>query len=138
MSPKSEHLVIPRELFDEFHKGFSFLSCESISPAQGFKELHDAVCEAFSSVDCGEEERENINNFINALHNLYETLAEQEKISADSDGYFIEREDLKETVQNMAALGEAIRIHQIQLAHHDIAKALLWSKTALKKIAFDD
>lgn len=138
MASKTKQLVIPKALFGEFHKGFSFVKKRDVTPAQGFRELHDAVCEAFSSVDCQEEERDNINDLINALHSLYETLAEQESISPDSDGYFIEREDLQDIVTNMAALGEAIRIHQTGLAHHDIAKALLWSKTALKQIVMKD
>ena len=138
MGSKTQNLVIPRELFGELHKGFKFVSKQDISPAQGFRELHDAVCEAFSTIDCGEEERESINDLINALNNLHETLAEQESIAPDSDGYFIERDDLKNLIGNMAALGEAIRIHQTGLAHHDVAKALLWSKTALKKIVFKD
>ncbi len=138
MGTKTKQVVIPRGLFGEFHKGFSFVKKRDVSPAQGFHELHDAVCEAFSSIDCEEEERENINDLINALHNLYETLAEQESVAPQSDGYFIERDDLQHIITNMAALGEAIRIHQTGLAHHDVAKALLWSKSALKKIVLKD
>ncbi len=126
--------MLPRALFKEFHKGFSFVKKAELSPAQGFLELHDAVCEAFSRIDLPEDARGDVNNLINSLQNLHETLAEQESIDADADGYFIEREDLSHVIANMRALGDAIRMHQTELAHHDVAKAILWSKTALKKV----
>jgi len=137
--PQSKHMkptqiMLPRGLFREFHKGFSFVKNEELSPAQGFAELHDAVCEAFSRVDLPENARGDVNDLINSLQSLNETLAEQEAVNKDADGYFIDREDLAHVINNLAALGEAIRMHQTELAHHDIAKAILWSKTALKKI----
>ena len=131
---KTDQIMLPRGLFREFHKGFSFVKNEELSPAQGFAELHDAGCEAFSRVDLPNEARGDVNDLINSLQNLNETLAEQEAVNGDADGYFIDREDLTYVVNNLAALGEAIRMHQTELAHHDVAKALLWSKTALKKI----
>ena len=131
---KSQQIMLPRELFKEFHKGFSFVKKCELSPAQGFKELHDAVCEAFTRIDLPNDERQDVNDFINSLQNLYETLAEQENVAPDADGYFVESEDLEHIVKNMRSLGDAIRMHQTELAHHDVAKALLWSKTALKKI----
>lgn len=130
--------MLPNGLFKEFHKGFSFVKKCELSPAEGFLELHDAVCEAFTRVDLSDDERENVNNFINSLQNLHETLAEQESISDDADGYFVDRDDLKHVVENLRALGDAIRMHQTELAHHDVAKALLWSKTALKKVMAGD
>ena len=126
--------MLPHELFKEFHKGFSFVKKCELSPAEGFKELHDAICEAFTRIDLSNDERENVNDFINSLQNLYETLAEQQEITPDADGYFVEGQDLEHVVKNMRSLGDAIRMHQTELAHHDVAKALLWSKTALKKI----
>ena len=131
---KSQQIMLPRELFKEFHKGFSFVKKCELSPAQGFRELHDAVCEAFTRIDLPNDERQDVNDFINSLQNLYETLAEQEGVAPDADGYFVESEDLEHIVKNMRSLGDAIRMHQTELAHHDVAKALLWSKTALKKI----
>ena len=131
---KSQQIMLPAGLFKEFHKGFSFVKKRELSPSQGFAELHDAVCEAFTRVDLPPEERENVNNLINSLQNLHETLAEQEMAMHDADGYFVDREDLQHVVANLRALGEAIRMHQTELAHHDIAKAILWSKTALKKV----
>ena len=107
--------------------------CE-LSPAQGFHELHDAVCEAFTRIDLPDDERENVNELINSLQNLHETLVEQESVTPDADGYFVESEDLEHLVKNMRSIGDAIRMHQTELAHHDVANALLWSKTALKKI----
>lgn len=106
-----------------------------LSPAEGFLELHDAVCEAFTRIDLPNDERENVNDFINSLQNLHETLAEQEAHTPEADGYFVENTDLQHVIENMRALGDAIRMHQTELAHHDVAKALLWSKTALKKVA---
>ncbi len=129
----SKHLHVSREVIGEVHKGFSFKRKSEVSPAQGFHDLHDAVLEAFSSVALGVEERASVNDLINCLQNLYETLAEQESQSPDSKGYFIEAEDLKSLVNNMGALGEAIRIHQTSM-DHEVATALLWSKSALKKI----
>lgn len=131
---KSQQIMLPRGLFKEFHKGFSFVKKRELSPAQGFRELHDAVCEAFSRIDLPNDERQNANDLINSLESLAEGLAEQENIMPDADGYFVESEDLEHVVKNMRGLGDAIRMHQTELAHHDIAKALLWSKTALKKI----
>jgi hypothetical protein len=131
---KSQQIMIPRGLFKEFHKGFSFIKKRELSPAQGFHELHDAVCEAFTRIDLSDDERENINDLINSLQNMHESLAEQEAVSSDADGYFVESEDLHHLVDNMRGLGDAIRMHQTELAHHDVAKALLWSKTALKKL----
>lgn len=126
--------MLPRGLFKEFHKGFSFVKKCELSPAEGFRELHDAVCEAFTRIDLPNDERENVNDFINSLQNLHETLVEQESVNADADGYFVESQDLEHVVKNMRSLGDAIRMHQTELHHHDVAKALLWSKTALKKI----
>jgi len=131
---KSQQIMLPRGLFKEFHKGFSFVKKRELSPAQGFMELHDAVCEAFTRIDLPDEQRQDINDLINSLQNLHEGLAEQEFIMPDADGYFVEGEDLENVVKNMRGLGDAIRMHQTELAHHDVAKALLWSKTALKKI----
>ena len=131
---KSQQIILPRGLFREFHKGFSFVKKQELSPAQGFRELHDAVCEAFTRIDLPNEEREDVNDFINSLENLAEDLREQEIVSPDADGYFVEGEDLGNIVKNMRSLGDAIRMHQTELHHHDVAKALLWSKTALKKI----
>lgn len=131
---KSQQIMLPRGLFKEFHKGFSFVKKRELSPAQGFRELHDAVCEAFARIDLPDDEREDVNDLINSLENLTETLAEQEQVMPDADGYFVESEDLELVVKNMRSLGDAIRMHQTELAHHDVAKALLWSKTALKKI----
>ncbi len=131
---KSKQIILPRELFKEFHKGFSFVKKRELSPAQGFRELHDAVWEAFTRIDLPESDRQNINDLINSLESLAEGLEEQENIMPDADGYFVEREDLKNVVKNMRGLGDAIRMHQTELAHHDVATALLWSKTALKKI----
>jgi len=130
----SQQIMLPRGLFREFHKGFSFVKNQELSPAQGFAELHDAVCEAFTRIDLPNEDRENVNDLINSLHNLHETLSEQESITPDADGYFIESADLEAVIQNLKSLGDAIRMHQTELSHHDVAKALLWSKTALKKI----
>ncbi|MFK7839906.1 MAG: hypothetical protein AB8B83_06190 [Bdellovibrionales bacterium] len=107
---------------------------QELSPAQGFKELHDAVCEAFARIDWPNEERENANDLINSLQSLYETLYEQEKVMPDADGYFVEGEDIESLVHNMRGIGDAIRMHQTELAHHDVAKAILWSKTALRRI----
>ncbi|MGB0718917.1 MAG: hypothetical protein ACPGRX_00490 [Bdellovibrionales bacterium] len=135
---KTSQLMISREIFGEVHKGFKFLRHEEVTPASGFHDLHDAVCEAFAHVDLPEDDRESVNDLINSLQNLYETLAEQESVAPEADGFFIEREDLLNMVKNIGALGEAIRIHQTGLAHHDVAKALLWCKTALKKIAIRD
>lgn len=126
--------MLPRELFKEFHKGFSFVKKCELSPAEGFRELHDAVCEAFTRIDLPNDERENVNDFINSLQNLHETLLEQQEVLPDADGYFVESEDLEHVVKNMRSLGDAIRMHQTELHHHDVAKALLWSKTALKKL----
>lgn len=126
--------MLPRELFKEFHKGFSFVKKCELSPAEGFRELHDAVCEAFTRIDLPKDELENVNDFINSLQNLHETLAEQQEVTPDADGYFVESQDLEHVVRNMRSLGDAIRMHQTELHHHDVAKALLWSKTALKKI----
>ena len=126
--------MLPRGLFKEFHKGFSFVKKRELSPAQGFHELHDAVCEAFTRIDLPDNERKDVNNLINSLQNLHETLVEQESIMPDADGYFVEGEDIEHVVANLRSLGDAIRMHQTELAHHDVAKALLWSKTALKKI----
>jgi hypothetical protein len=130
---KSKHLHISREIIDEVNKGFAFKKKSELSPAQGFHDLHDAVLEAFSSVSLGIEERNCANDLINCLQSLYETLAEQESIAPNSKGYFIEAEDLQNLVNNMGALGEAIRIHQTSM-DHEVATALLWSKSALKKI----
>ena len=126
--------MLPRELFKEFHKGFAFVKKAELSPAQGFRELHDAVCEAFARIDLPNDERDDMNDLINSLENLAEDLAEQQKVSRDADGYFVENEDLENIVKNMRGLGDAIRMHQTELHHHDVAKALLWSKTALKKL----
>ena len=132
---ESQQIILPRGLFKEFHKGFSFLKDHEMSPAEGFKELHDAVCEAFTRIDVpDDEEREDVNDLINSLQNLYEELKEQENVNPDADGYFVEVDDLKHVVRNLRSLGDAIRMHQTELHHHDVAKALLWSKTALKKI----
>ena len=131
---KSQQIMLPRGLFKEFHKGFSFVKKRELSPAQGFHELHDAVCEAFTRIDLPDEERENVNDLINSLQNLYEGLKELESVMPDADGYLVDSEDLEHVVKNLRALGDAIRMHQTQLHHHDIASALLWSKTALKKI----
>ena len=131
---KSQQIMLPRGMFKEFHKGFSFVKKHELSPAEGFHELHDAVCEAFTRIDLPDEEREDVNDLINSLQNLYEGLKEQEAVMPDADGYFVESEDLEHIVTNMRGLGDAIRMHQTELHHHDVAKALLWSKTALKKI----
>ncbi len=131
---QSQQIMIPSGLFKEFHKGFAFVRQCELSPAQGFAELHDAVCEAFTRIELPGAQRSNVNNLINSLHNLHETLAEQEAVSVDADGYFIESEDLQHVIDNLRSLGDAIRMHQTELAHHDVAKALLWSKTALKKL----
>jgi len=131
---KSQQIMLPRGLFKEFHKGFSFVKKRELSPSQGFLELHDAVCEAFTRIDLPESERKDVNDLINSLQNLHETLAEQEAVTPDADGYFVESQDLEYVVKNIRSLGDAIRMHQTELAHHDVAKALLWSKTALKKI----
>ena len=131
---KSQQLQVSRDVFSEMHKGFSFVKKAPVSPAQGFRELHDAVRSAFAHVDLQTGARNEAHDLINCLHNLYEQLAEQESINPKSQGYFIEREDLQHLVENMAALGEAIRIHQTDLKHHETATALLWSKSALKKI----
>ncbi len=131
---KSQQIMLPKELFKEFHKGFAFVKQDELSPAQGFRELHDAVCEAFTRIDLPDEERSDINDLINSLQNLYETLDDQERVMPEADGFFVESEDLEHIVANMRGLGDAIRMHQTELHHHDVAKALLWSKTALKKI----
>lgn len=126
--------MLPRGMFKEFHKGFSFVKHHELSPAEGFRELHDAVCEAFTRIDLTDDARKDANNLINSLQNLHETLLDQEKIMPDADGYFVESQDLEHVVTNLKSLGDAIRMHQTELAHHDVAKALLWSKTALRKI----
>lgn len=135
-SETPNRFIISQDVLNECHKGFKFVAKEEISPARGFRELHDAVCEAFSTTDLKETERESVNNLINALQNLSETLAEQDSLLPGGEGYFVECDDLQNLVQNIGALGEAIRIHQTSLAHHDVAKAILWSKTALKKLVF--
>ncbi len=129
----SKHLRVSREIIGEVHKGFSFKKKVQVSPSQGFHDLHDAVVEAFSCVDLKVEGRESVNELINCLQNLYETLAEQESLAPESSGYFIEAEDLKHLINNMDAIGEAIRIHQTGM-DQDTATAMLWAKTALKKI----
>ena len=133
MGKEIKQLHLSKDLIDEMHKGFAFKRKIKLSASQGFQDLHDAVVEAFSCVDLQKDERDSVNDLINCLHNLYETLAEQESQAPDAKGYFIEREDLQDLVTNLGALGEAIRIHQKEL-DHDVATALLWSKSALKKI----
>lgn len=137
-TPDNERFIMSHDVISECYKGFKFVRKEEISPAQGFRELHDAVCEAFSTTDLPNEQRDSVNDLINALQNLSETLGEQESLLPNGEGYFVECDDLRNLVQNMAALGEAIRIHQTALAHHDVAKAILWSKTALKSLVIED
>ena len=129
----TKHLHVSRDVIGEVHKRFSFKRKVQVTPAQGFQDLHDAVMEAFSTVDLEPEARDNVNDLINCLQNLHETLAEQESQTPEASGYFIESEDLKDLVNNMGALGEAIRIHQTEM-DQEVATALLWSKSALKKI----
>ena len=129
----SQQIILPNGLFKEFHKGFSFIKKQEVTPAQGFRELHDAVCEAFARIDLTDGERENVNNLINSLENMAEDLKEQQKDLPDADGYFVENTDLQHIIENIRSLGDAIRMHQTELARHDIANALLWFKTALKR-----
>lgn len=131
---QARHLRLSSDVIAELHKGFSFKKKIELSASQGFADLHDAVLEAFSVIDLEQAKRDEVNALINALQNITETLAEQEAVDRDASGYYIEAEDLRDLVNNIGPLGEAIRIHQTGLQHHEIATALLWSKTALQKI----
>lgn len=97
--------------------------------ADGVEAFHDAVCSAFAHVDLDENERPRVNDFINALQDLYETVLEQ---SADAEIYYVDVEDLKDITENFDCLRRVICIQHTELQQHDVSSALLWAKTALK------
>ncbi|MAI62191.1 MAG: hypothetical protein CBB87_06920 [Micavibrio sp. TMED27] len=102
------------------------------TPALGLSALHDAVNTAFAHTDLEDSQRENVNLFINALQDLYETVSEQDQ---EAEAFVVEREDLRDITENLHCLRQVICIQHSELRHHDISTALLWAKTALRRLA---
>ena len=102
-----------------------------LTPAYGLSAFHDAVSGAFAHTEVHEDSRERVNDFINALQDLYESVEEQDQ---SADVFMVEREDLGHISANLDCLRQVICIQHVELQHHDVSSALLWAKTALRRL----
>ncbi|MBX2835153.1 MAG: hypothetical protein KTR28_09310 [Micavibrio sp.] len=131
--PTSNHIV-PLNHGDIWDIVYHFCPTGSraqYTPAMGLQAFHDAVCSAFAHIDLPAKDRTRINDFINALQDLYETVAEQDQ---SAEAFMVEGEDLKDISANLDCLRQVICIQHAELHHHDISSALLWAKTALRRL----
>lgn len=101
------------------------------TPAAGLNALRDSVCTAFAHIDIPQDQKESVNIFINALQDLYETVEDQDQ---NAEFFKIDSEDLRDIRANINCLRQVICIQHSDLRHHDVSSALLWAKTAIKKL----
>ena len=128
----SEFVHLSRDdLYSIVHRFSEEHNREAYTPAQGLSAFHDAVSTAFAHVDVPDHNRESVNDFINALQDLYETVQEQDQ---NAPHFKVEVEDIIDISHNLHCLREVICIQHTELHHHDISSSLLWAKTALRKL----
>lgn len=131
-SEKSEVEISKIDLIEIVH-GFAHYNPElSLTVKTGLEALHDAVNSALTHVDLPEEDRERINDFINALQNVYEAVREQDP---KADHFTVDACDLDDIAGNVDCLGMAIRVHHLEFNHYEVSNALLWAKTSIKSLA---
>ncbi|MCB1650872.1 MAG: hypothetical protein KDI46_02345 [Alphaproteobacteria bacterium] len=101
------------------------------TPAQHLETLYHTIAHSFAHMDLPADQRERINAFTLAIHNMFETIAEQDQSAAF---FTIEHADLHTIAENIDCVGMAIRIQHTNLQHHDVSAGLLRAKTALRQL----
>lgn len=102
------------------------------TPANRLELFYNALSNSLAHIDLPPEHRERINAFTTAVHNIFETVKEQD---GHSEVFQIEQTDLNTIANNLDCFGLVIRIQHSALHHHELSGHLLRAKTALRNLA---